>query len=172
MGGWKLRVRAGQGARVRGARARGVIALGAAGLGIAALVSACAHGVSAMAMAVAATPTPAATPTLTPTSAPGLGAMTLGTFPSTTDGTRALMLCEQWAGLRGQYAGRLRADSRYELEQWFSGDDWLPSFSDDSPLRNDPEYVHVSVGFGLVSTAQAASVANARFLDQSCAAAD
>lgn len=152
---------------------RGAVVLGAAALGIAAMASACAHGTSALAMAAdAATPTGTATPSMTPTSVPGLGAMRLGTFPATADGTRALLLCEQWAGLRGQYVGRVLADSRPELEQWFSGADWLPAFSDDSPLKNDPDYMNINVGFGLVSTAQSASVGNARFLDKSCAAAD
>jgi hypothetical protein len=168
MGAWKPRVLAGAGAGGRGA-----VVLGAAALAIAATVSACAHGASALAMAaVTATPTGTATPTMTPAPAPGLGPMTLGTFAATADGTRALMLCEQWAALRGQYVGRVLAQSRSELEQWFSGNDWQPAFSDDSPLKNDPGYVHINVGFGLVSTAQSASVAHARFLDQSCAAAD
>jgi hypothetical protein len=165
MGTWKL--------RGRGAGVRGAVVLGAAALGIAAMASACAHGASALAMA-AATGAPAgtATPDMTPTPVPELGAMRLGTFPATADGTRALMLCEQWAGLRGQYVARVLADSRPELEQWFSGDDWLPAFSDASALRNDPGYMTINVGFGLVSTAQSASVGNARFLDKSCAAAD
>lgn len=166
MEAWKLRVLAG-----RGASTRGAAVLGAATLGIAVMVSACAHHPSALAMA-AVTPTGTATPSMTPTSVPELGALTLGTFPDSLDGTRALMLCEQWAGLRAHYVARVRADSPSELERWFSGDDWRQAFSDDSPLKDDPGYMNINAGFGLVSTAGAASIANARFLDRSCAAAD
>jgi hypothetical protein len=171
MGAWKLRVLDGRGVEGRCVDGRGAVVLGAAVLGIAAMVSACAHGPSALAM-VAVTPTGTATPSMTPASVPELGALTLGTFPATPDGTRALMLCEQWAGLRAQYVARLRADSPSALEQWFSGGDWQQAFSDDSPLKNDPAYMHINADFGLVSTAAAASTANARSLDQSCAAAD
>ena len=156
MGAGKLRVRAG----------RGVTAVL-----VAALAAACDHAASASSPAAGQTPGPA-TPTVTPSAVPVLGPMTYGTFPATKDGESALTLCEQWAGLRGQYVARVLADSRPELEQWFSGGDWLPAFSDASALRNDPGYMTINVGFGLVSTAQSASVGNARFLDKSCAAAD
>jgi hypothetical protein len=121
---------------------------------------------------VAATPTVPATPTVTPSTVPVLGTLSFGTFPSTYDGTRALQLCEQWSGLRGEYVPRLRQDTRYELEQWFSSTVWRPALTAASPLRNDPAYSNISTAFGLASTAEAASIANAKWLDKGCAAAD
>jgi hypothetical protein len=104
---------------------------------------------------------------------PGLGSLTLGTFPATTDGSAAQTLCQQWAALRGQYLPQLRRDTKFQLEQWFSASpQWLVAFSADSPLKTDPRYLYISTGFGLASTAAAASVDSARLLDQACAAAD
>jgi hypothetical protein len=98
--------------------------------------------------------------------------MSYGTFPETTDGLNALTVCEQWAVLRDQYVGRLRADSPYQLEQWFSGSAWLAAFEANSPLKLDPAYSQINAAFGLVSTGAAASVPNARQLDEACAGAD
>jgi hypothetical protein len=109
---------------------------------------------------------------VTPSTVPVLGKLAFGRFPATWDGTRALELCEQWSGLRGEYVARLRSDSPFQLEQWFSGDAWQAALSDGGSLRGDPAYGDVSVAFGEVSTGAAASIASARFLDQACAAAD
>ena len=103
---------------------------------------------------------------------PVLGKLTFGTFPSTWDGTRALMLCEQWSGLRGEYVSRVQADTPYQLEQWFSSDVWQAAFSASGPLVVDPAYGDISTAFGLAATGEAASIASARFLDKACAAAD
>ena len=139
-----------------------------AALGGAALVAGCAA-------AAAATPSPGpgdATPTVTPVAVPVLGAMKLGAFPNTADGVAALTVCEQWAGLRGDYVTALRHDSAFQLEQWFSSTSWLPAFAANSPLKTDPRYTYISTAFGLVTEPDAASLDTARHLDKACAEAD
>lgn len=101
-----------------------------------------------------------------------LGSMSYGTFPASKDGMDALIVCEQWAVLRDQYVERVRTDTPYQLEQWFSSPAWLPAFRANSPLKTDPDYSQISTAFGLASTGAAASVANAELLDQACATAD
>jgi hypothetical protein len=161
MGAGKLRVLAGRGG--------GVVAVG-----VAALAAACSHAASTSSPAAGQTPAPVtpATPTVSPSTVPVLGAMTYGTFPATKDGLSALTLCEQWAGLRGEYVSRVRSDTPYQLEQWFSSTVWRTAFSANSPLRVDPAYTGISTGFGLATTGEAASIHSARLLDQACAAAD
>jgi hypothetical protein len=170
MGAGKPRIRAGHGtARVRGI-ATGCIVVA----GLAALVSGCgtASATSPAATGQASAPAPPATPTVTPSTVPVLGKLAFGTFPSTWDGTQALALCEQWSGLRGQYVTLVRTQTPFQLEQWFSSTAWRPAFIANSPLRTDPAYSDINTAFGLVSTGEAASIANARFLDKACAAAD
>lgn len=156
MGAGKLRVLAG----------RGIV-----GVAVAVLVGACGHVSASSPPAAGQAPGPA-TPTVTPSTVPVLGKLAFGTFPSTWDGTRALTLCEQWSGLRGEYVARVRADTPYQLEQWFSSTVWRAAFSANSPLRLDPAYSNISTAFGLASTGQAASIASARMLDKACAAVD
>jgi hypothetical protein len=144
---------------------------GTAALGVALLASACGSASSPSLLALAQTPGPAS-PTVTPESAPVLGSMSYGTFPASTDGLDALTLCEQWAVLRDQYVGRVRTETPYQLEQWFSSPAWLPAFKANSPLKTDPDYSDISTAFGLVSSGASASVANAEMLDAACAAAD
>jgi hypothetical protein len=156
MGAGKLRVLAGR---------------GIAGVAVAVLAGACGHVSASSPPAAGQAPGPA-TPTVTPSTVPVLGKLAFGTFPSTWDGTRALTLCEQWSGLRGEYVARVRADTPFQLEQWFSSTAWLAAFSANSPLRLDPAYSNISTAFGLVSTGQAASIASARMLDKACAAVD
>jgi len=158
MGAGKLRVIA----------ARAVTA-GVAAAGVATLAGACGHPAAA---SRAAAPAPPATPTVTPSSVPVLGQLAFGPFPSTWDGTRALALCEQWSGLRGEYVARVRTGTPFQLEQWFSSDVWQAALTAGGYLRGDPAYGDISVAFGEVSTGAAASIASARFLDQACAAAD
>jgi hypothetical protein len=155
----KLRVLAG----------RGVVAVGVAAL--AALAVGCGHASSTASLARGQTPAPA-TPTMTPSGVPVLGRLTFGTFPSTLDGTRALSLCEDWAELRAQYVARVGKETPYQLEQWFSSSAWRPAFSANSPLRTDPSYGQLNTAFGLATTGQSASIAQAKFLDKACAAAD
>ena len=144
---------------------RGIVAVG-----VAALASGCGHASS---LSLAAEQTPgSATPTVTPSSVPVLGKLTFGTFPATADGIRALMVCEQWAGLRGEYVSRVQADTPYELEQWFSSAVWRPAFTANSPLRVDPAYGDISTAFGLATSGQSASIASARLLDKACATVD
>jgi hypothetical protein len=143
---------------------------------VAVLAGACGHVSAAspaagQASAAGQAPGPA-TPTVTPSTVPVLGKLAFGTFPSTWDGTRALTLCEQWSGLRGEYVARVRADTPYQLEQWFSSTVWRAAFSANSPLRVDPAYSNISTAFGLASTGEAASIASARLLDKACAAVD
>lgn len=144
----------------RSLRTRAAVVI--AGLAAAAAVAGC----DSAASAASPDETPAAA------SAPGLGLLRIGSFPSTWDGSQAQRLCDQWAGLRGQYAGQVRRDTPFELEQWFSTRTWLPAFNANSPLKTDPKFLYISSAFGLVSTAAAASLDNARLLDAACAAAD
>jgi hypothetical protein len=113
-----------------------------------------------------------AVPAVTATTVPVLGRMTFGRFPGTWDGLKALAVCEQWAGLRGQYVTRVRADTPFQLEQWFSSTAWRAAFVANTPIKADPGYSSISTAFGLVSTGAAASIDTARILDEACAAAD
>jgi hypothetical protein len=90
MGAGKLRVLAGR---------------GIAAVAVAVLAGACGQASSSSPPAAGQAPGPA-TPTVTPSTVPVLGKLAFGTFPSTWDGTRALTLCEQWSGLRGEYVAR------------------------------------------------------------------
>lgn len=155
MGAGKLRVLAG----------RGIVAAAAA-----VLASACTSASSSPSAPGQATGT--VTPTVAPSTVPVLGKLSFGTFPATPDGARALMLCEQWSGLRGEYVSRIQADSPYQLEQWFSSAVWQTAFSASRPLVVDPAYSQISTAFGLTTTGEAASIASARLLDKACAAAD
>jgi hypothetical protein len=144
----------------------------AAALGVALLASGCARlSSSSSSLTPGQTPGPA-TPTVTPQSAPALGSMSYGTFPASTDGIDALIVCEKWAVLRDQYVGRVHADTPYQLEQWFSSPAWLSAFQANSPLKTDPDYIQIDTAFGLVSTGAVASVSNAKLLDKACASAD
>ena len=147
--------------KLRFLRTRGAVVI--ASLAAAAAVAGC----DSAASAASPDETPAAA-----ASAPGLGLLRMGTFPPTADGSQARRLCDEWAGLRGQYASQVSRDTPFELEQWFSAPTWQPAFTANSPLRSDPAYLYISSAFGLVSTAAAASVDNARLLDAACAAAD
>ena len=118
------------------------------------------------------TPPPLA-PTMTPSAVPVLGKLTLGPFPSTLDGGKALLVCEDWAGLRGQYAARVEAGATpFEMEQWFSSAVWQTAFKANSPLQDDPGFGTISAAFGMATIGQSASVAAAKRLDAACAAAD
>jgi hypothetical protein len=142
----------------------------AAALGVALPASGCAR-MSSSSLAPGQTTGPA-TPTVSPQAAPVLGSMSYGTFPASTDGISALTVCEQWAVLREQYVGQLRADTPYQLEVWFSGSDWQAAFRANRLLKTDPAFSQINTAFTLVSTAAAASVPNARQLDKACASAD
>jgi hypothetical protein len=154
MGAGKLRVLAG----------RGIVAVG-----VAVLAAAC--GQAASSPAAGQTPGPA-TPTVTPSTVPVLGPMTYGAFPATSDGSSALTLCEQWAVLRGQYVSRVRADTPFQLEQWFSSAVWRTAFTANGPLVTDPAYSEISTAFGVATSGEAASISSARMLDKACSAAD
>jgi hypothetical protein len=147
--------------KLRFLRTRGAVVI--ASLAAAAAVAGC----DSAASAASSETTPAAQ-----ASAPGLGLLRIGAFPSTWDGSQARRLCDEWAGLRGQYATQVSRDTPFELEQWFSAPSWHPAFAANSPLRTDTNYMYISGAFGLVSTAAAASMDNARLLDTACAAAD
>jgi hypothetical protein len=144
---------------------------GVAAIGVTVLVSACGQVPPSSSLAPGQIPG-SATPAVTPSSVPVLGRLALGTFSSTSDGMRALALCEQWAGLRGEYVSRVEADGPFLLEQWFSSTVWRPAFNANSPLRIDPAYGDISTAFGVASTGETASISTARMLDKACAAAD
>jgi hypothetical protein len=156
----KLRVFAGHGGIVQGLA-----------IGLAALAAACGHAPSSSSLAAGQAPG-LARPTMTPSSVPMLGTLAFGPFPATEDGMQALMLCEQWAGLRGDYVSRVQEDSPYQLEQWFSGSAWRIAFNASRPLRVDPAYGDISTAFSLATTGQAASIWAARLFDKACATAD
>jgi hypothetical protein len=139
--------------------------------GLAVLASACASPAPAPADPAAAV-VARAVPAVPATTVPVLGRMTFGKFPGTWDGLKALAVCEQWAGLRGQYVASLQTDTRFQLEQWFSSTAWRAAFVANTPIRNDPAYSAISTAFGLVSNGDAASIDTARMLDAACAAAD
>ena len=177
------------GGEVTACRARGIGrvragAVAAAGLALVALAallallaSGCASRSSSSSLAPgqapgSATATATAMATVTPQTVPVLGSMSYGTFPASTDGMDALAVCEQWAGLRDDYVGRLRADTPYQLEEWFSGPAWRPAFMANKPLKTDPAFSQINAAFGLASTGAAASVSNAKLLDAACASAD
>jgi hypothetical protein len=153
-------------------KARVLACARAAALGVALLAGGCAGVSSSSSLAPGLSPGATATPTVTPQAAPVLGSMSYGTFPASTDGIDALTLCEQWAVLRDQYVSQIRADTPFQLEQWFSGSAWLPAFQANRPLKTDPDFIHIDTAFVLVSTAAEASVPNARLLDRACASAD
>jgi hypothetical protein len=150
----------------------------APGLALVALVALLASGCADMrssssSLAPGQTPYPAAAmATVSPQPAPALGPMSYGMFPASPDGLDALTVCEQWAGLRYEYVARLRADTPYQLEQWFSGPAWRLAFQANRPLKTDPNFSEINAAFGLASTGAAASLANARLLDAACARAD
>jgi hypothetical protein len=143
----------------------------AAALGMTLLAGGCARMPASASFARGQTPGPA-TPSVSPQTVPVLGSMSYGTFPASADGIEALTVCEQWAVLRDQYVGRLRADTPYQLEEWFSGSAWQPAFAANKPLKTDPDFSQINIAFGLVTTGAAASVPNARQLDKACASAD
>ena len=122
-------------------------------------------------LAAGQTPDPAA-PTMTPSAVPVLGKLKFGTFPGTESGAKALQLCEDWAGLRGEYVVHLESDTRYQLERWFSSPVWQPAFDTNSPLSNNPNYGDITVAFGQATTSATASIPAARQFDRACEAAD
>ena len=173
MGASRLRFLGRAGAAALSARAPGLGALGTGTLAVALLVSGCATAESSSSsLAPGQSPSGRATPTVSAQAVPVLGSMSYGTFPASKDGMDALIVCEQWAVLRDQYVERVRTDTPYQLEQWFSGPAWLPAFQANRPLKTDPDYSQINTAFGLVSTGAAASVANAELLDKACATAD
>lgn len=116
---------------------------------------------------------PPLTPTMTPSAVPVLGQLTLGTFPATLDGGKALQLCEDWAGLRGQYTARVEAGATaFQMEQWFSSTVWNGAFKANGPLQDDPSYGEIVAAFGMATIGQSASITAAKGLDAACAAAD
>jgi hypothetical protein len=138
-------------------------------IGVTALAGACGHASSSLAAGQAPG---VARPTVSPSTVPVLGKLFFGAFPATSDGTRALTVCEQWSELRGEYVTHVEADTPYQLEQWFSSAVWRPAFTANTPLRIDPAYGDISTGFGLATTGEAASISSARLLDKACAAVD
>jgi hypothetical protein len=109
---------------------------------------------------------------MTPSAAPVLGPLKLGTFPATWGGINALHLCEDWAGLRGDYVVHLTSDTKYQLEQWFSSAAWQPAFNAGGPLSVNPAFGAISLAFGQATTTATASIAAARQFDRACEAAD
>ncbi len=117
---------------------------------------------SRTAQAAAARPAPPA----------ALGQLTLARFPSTSSGKEARGICETWQKLRREYAGRLAADSPYQLNQWFSGPDWHKSWEDGAALGNDPAYSNLEVAYGTATVGDEAGAATIKQMDEACAKGD
>jgi succinate-semialdehyde dehydrogenase/glutarate-semialdehyde dehydrogenase len=139
---------------------------------LAAAAGGCSHAALPASPAPGTTPPPL-TPTVTPTAVPVLGTLTLGVFPATQGGADALQVCEDWAGLRGQYIARVLAgDTPAQMELWFSSAAWQPAFSANGPLKVNPAYGNISVALGMATIGQTAGVTEAKRLDAACTAAD
>jgi hypothetical protein len=136
--------------------------------GVVALACGCTSA-SSSSLAPGATPPPA-TPSMTPTAVPVLGKLTLGTFPSSSDGLKALDMCEQWAQLRGQYVSMVKASNSQQLDVWFSGPLWNDAYADETHLKLDPNYSSLSTAFGLATIGDEATIVNAGLVDKACAA--
>jgi hypothetical protein len=149
-----------------------VLGIAAAGAALAALAGGCTRAAPSSSLAPGQTPPPL-TPTMTPSAVPVLGRLTFGTFRATQGGANALQLCEDWAGLRGQYVARIEAGATpFQMEQWFSSAAWQPAFHASGPLQVNPGYGEISVAFGMATIGQTAAIAQAKRLDAACAAAD
>ena len=155
---------------MRAGKLRELAGCGVIVAGVVALACGCSSA-SSSSLAPGATPPPA-TPTMTPTAVPELGTLKLGSFPSSTDGLKALDLCEQWAQLRGQYVTMVKSSTPHQFDVWLSAPVWFDAFADESHLKLDPDYSHISAAFGLATVADQATIANAQQLDQACKSAD
>jgi hypothetical protein len=142
-----------------------VVALAATALAVCACSPA-----SSPAAAIATAPAASSSAPAAAAPAATLGPLTLGAFPGTTDGRLAKDTCEQWQGLRGQYAARLAADTPYQLNQWFSGPDWHAAWTDVNKLGDDPAYGNLETAFGVALVGDMASIPDARLIDKACAA--
>ena len=152
--GWPMRA-----GRLRVLAGQGIVVIG-----VAALAGACSSASSSVSMFAKAT--------VTPSPVPLLGKLTMAPFLATPDGEHGLVLCEQWALLRGQYVSQVKADTPNQLDLWFSGREWATALSAERGLATDPLYSHLSVAFGIAVVPDVASIANARQLDAACAAGD
>jgi hypothetical protein len=149
---------------------RELVGCGVIAAGVVALACGCTSA-SSSSLPPGATPPPA-TPTMTPTAVPVLGKLTLGTFPGTADGMKALDLCEQWAQLRAQYVTMVKASTPRQLVVWFSGPLWNGAYADETHLKLDPNFGNISLAFGLATVADEASIASAGLLDRACSSAN
>lgn len=102
--------------------------------------------------------------------APTLGPLTLGSFPSTTDGRLATSICEEWQGLRAKYAAYLSKDRPDQLDQWLSGPDWVTIDADARRLGKDPDYTSLETALTLAFVGNMATMATVKDLDSACAA--
>ena len=133
-------------------------------------LAACSGGGSSSSTGVAPPPATSAAPPAASSAAPTLGPLTLGSFPSTTDGRLAKHLCQAWFGLRTQYASNVDNDSPNQLNQWFSGPDWATARTDAQQLGNAAPYASLEAAYGVAMVGDTASIASAQNLDKACAA--
>lgn len=152
-------------------RSRGGLAfLGCGGLGaLVVLIALLAYHPSTPAPTTSAPPSESV---IAPGTAPALEALTIGHFPATTDGKLAEGICEQWQGLRSQYAQRLTIDTPYQMNQWFSSADWAKVQSDGAALGDDPAYSNLETSLGVATVGDEASAASAAAVDKACERAD
>jgi hypothetical protein len=99
-----------------------------------------------------------------------LGPLTLGHFPSTSDGRTAKGLCQAWSALRVHYASNVQNDSPVDLNKWFSGSDWAQARSDAARLGNAAAYSTLIAAYGVATVGDTASLDTARNVDKACAA--
>jgi hypothetical protein len=137
---------------------------------LAAGLAACSSSSSPAASTPPATSAPAATTAAAAAPDATLGALTLGHFPSTTDGRTAKGLCQAWSALRTQYASNVQNDSPVSLNQWFSGPDWAAARSEAGKLGNAPAYSSLVAAYGVATVGDTASIDTARNVDKACAA--
>jgi hypothetical protein len=109
-------------------------------------------------------------PAQTSTAIPALAPLTVGTFPHTTDGRLAKVICDQWAGLRTQYVSAVVNESPYQLNQWFSGPAWAKVQSGFLEIGDDPVYTKLSVAFSGVTVGDMADDSAAQQADEACEA--
>lgn len=133
-------------------------------------LTACSSGSSPAASAPLASSAPAATTAAAVAPDATLGALTLGHFPSTTDGRAAKGLCQAWSALRVQYASNVQNDSPVSLNQWFSGPDWAQARSDAAKLGNSAAFATLVAAYGVATVGDTASVPTAQNVDKACAA--
>jgi hypothetical protein len=137
----------------------------------AALAALTACGSSSASSPAAAPASPAPASAAAPAKA--LAPLTIGHFPSTVDGKLARETCQQWSGLRQDYAAKLAAGTApFAMNAWFGTAAWAKAQADATALGDAADYTSLIASFGVATDGQTASTANAGLLDKACTDAD